>query len=480
MLGPSFILLGLGLGSGELILWPGLVSQYGLGIIWGALLGITFQFFINMEIERYTLITGESIFAGFYRILKRFSPLWFIFSTLIPWMWPGIIASSGLIFANILGVSYTSLIPIILFIFSSVILTLGPVIYKMQEIFQKTLLLIGVPFILFLVFIMSEKSGFIELARGLFGQGDGYSFIPLGISFATLLGAFAYSGAGGNLNLTQSFYNSIQEHSAIHCGDELNADMSSSFGGIPRSLERGGCHNKEKGYGMGKHFGKLTSILTGKKEKIEIFGRPFSDTTENRKLYKIWWKRINIEHFAIFWLTGLLTILSLALLAFTTAYGKNNLNEGISFIFVESSLISQNFMPFLGISFLVVCTLFLFSTQFSVLDATSRIMSENLVIFSPKKFNPQKLRIYYYIFLWVQILMGIVIFSLGMTEPFKLVVTGAILNAFAMFFYSGFLLWLNNTKLNKTLRPSLIRNVFVVCAFIFYGVFSFITITKIL
>ena len=40
------------------------------------------------------------------------------------------------------------------------------------------------------------------------------------------------------------FYNSIQEHSAIHCGDELNADMSSSFGGIPRSLERGGCHFK--------------------------------------------------------------------------------------------------------------------------------------------------------------------------------------------------------------------------------------------
>ena len=37
-------------------------------------------------------------------------------------------------------------------------------------------------------------------------------------------------------------YNSIQEHSAVYCGDELNADMSSSFGGIPRSLERGGCH----------------------------------------------------------------------------------------------------------------------------------------------------------------------------------------------------------------------------------------------
>ena len=28
----------------------------------------------------------------------------------------------------------------------------------------------------------------------------------------------------------------------VYTGDELNADMSSSFGGIPRSLERGGCH----------------------------------------------------------------------------------------------------------------------------------------------------------------------------------------------------------------------------------------------
>src|SRR3972149_3016511 len=67
LIGPSFIILGVGLGSGELILWPYLSSNFGLGIIWAALLGITFQFFINMEIERYTLITGESIFVGLTR-----------------------------------------------------------------------------------------------------------------------------------------------------------------------------------------------------------------------------------------------------------------------------------------------------------------------------------------------------------------------------------------------------------------------------
>ena len=36
LIGPSFILLALGLGSGEVILWPYLAANYGLGIIWGA------------------------------------------------------------------------------------------------------------------------------------------------------------------------------------------------------------------------------------------------------------------------------------------------------------------------------------------------------------------------------------------------------------------------------------------------------------
>lgn len=67
IIGPSIILLGLGLGSGELILWPYMISNYGLGIIWAAILGITFQFFVNMEIERYSLLRGESIFAGFFQ-----------------------------------------------------------------------------------------------------------------------------------------------------------------------------------------------------------------------------------------------------------------------------------------------------------------------------------------------------------------------------------------------------------------------------
>src|SRR4051812_26146710 len=57
-MGASIILTATALGSGELVLWPYITTQVGLGIVWLAVVGITMQFFLNMEIERYTLITG--------------------------------------------------------------------------------------------------------------------------------------------------------------------------------------------------------------------------------------------------------------------------------------------------------------------------------------------------------------------------------------------------------------------------------------
>ena len=58
MVGPSLILAGLALGSGEYVLWPRIVQTSGFVFLWAAFLGIVTQFFINMEIERWTLVTG--------------------------------------------------------------------------------------------------------------------------------------------------------------------------------------------------------------------------------------------------------------------------------------------------------------------------------------------------------------------------------------------------------------------------------------
>jgi len=42
-LGVGIVVMGLAMGTGELILWPHLVTKYGLELLWAAFWGITFQ-----------------------------------------------------------------------------------------------------------------------------------------------------------------------------------------------------------------------------------------------------------------------------------------------------------------------------------------------------------------------------------------------------------------------------------------------------
>ena len=435
LIGPSFIILALGLGSGEVILWPYLSANYGLGIIWGALLGITFQFFMNMEIERYALAHGESIFVGLARKFRLIS-FWFLLSTFIPWMYPGIIASSAKFLGTVVGIKETHYLAMGLLIVIGIILSLGPILYKTVETLQKTIIMIGVPSIFLLSVILSKPENWVILAQGTVGIGEGFIFLPAGIAIASFLGALAYAGAGGNLNLAQSFY------------------------------------VKEKGYGMGKYGGRITSLLTGKSENISLTGSKFEASEENISRFKVWWKNINIEHFLVFWLTGSITILMLALLSYSTVFGEPGNEQGVSFVIRESQFIGQKVFPLVGTFFLLVVTLTLFGTQLGVFDATSRILSENVILSSFGRLKEKNLRSLYYIVLWLQILAGVAILVLGFTEPLQLVVTAAVLNAIAMFVHTGLTLWLNMTYLDKKIRPSLFRISAMGLAFVFYGGFS--------
>ena len=86
--GPGAVLVGLSIGAGELIVWPRNTAQFGAGMTWAALLGIFLQFWINCEIGRYTLATGESIYAGFSRVSRHFAWI-FIVLNVVGWILPG-------------------------------------------------------------------------------------------------------------------------------------------------------------------------------------------------------------------------------------------------------------------------------------------------------------------------------------------------------------------------------------------------------
>lgn len=435
ILGPSFIILGLGLGSGEIILWPYLVSNYGLGIIWGAVLGITFQFFINMEIERYALVRGESVFVGFAR-MARFLPLWFIFSTFIGFGWPGIIAASAKITSQVLGIEAFEYLAIAFLIIIGAILTLGPILYKTVERFQKTVILIGVPSLLVMAVAIATKSDYTALAKGVVGIGDGYFLLPAGISLLTFLGAFAFSGAGGNLNLSQSFY------------------------------------IKEKGYGMGKYAHKIQSLLTGKVEEVELEGTTFNIDTANVASFKRWWKIINLEHFIIFLTTGIISILLLALLAYATTFGTPGNAPSIDFIKSEAGQVGSHLFPAAATIFLILTGTMLFATQFAVMDSTSRIISENFILTAPHKFSTRAIPRAYYATLWAQIAFGIAVFLFGLRDPRTLITLAAVINAVAMFVHIGLTYLLNIKNLPSPLAPSLIRKIIIIGIFVFFGAFS--------
>lgn len=434
LLGPSFVILALGLGSGEVILWPYLASNYGLGIVWGALLGITFQFFINMEIERYALVRGESVFVG---IARMFHPAiyWFIVSTFIGFGLPGIAAASAQVVGHLVGVERYTWIAMAMLVGIGVMLSVGKTVYGTLERITKTIIMLGVPFLFILTVFIASGTDWGALLRGLVGQGDGYTLLPAGISLATFLAAFAYSGAGGNLNLTQSIY------------------------------------VREKGYGMGAYAHKMVGLFRdGAHHKIKLSGEDFEHTPDNIARFRAWWRAINIEHAVVFWGVGLVSMLMLMVLSFVTTHGVQGVGQGITFVLLEGQAIGSLVAPWVGGLFLAVVAVMLFQTQLGILDSTSRIMGENVALGMLKR-NPERainLSRVYFVCLWAQIGFGLTLFALGVQEPKTLIVLGAVINAFAMFVHITLVSILNHRQLAPVFRPSWGRRVVLAVVWVFF------------
>lgn len=436
-IGPSFILLGLALGSGELILWPYLAANWGLGLLWGGLLGITLQFVLNTEVMRYSLTWGESVFVGFRR-LNPLIPLWYIISTFIPWSLPGFSSASSSILITLFPWLSEWMVTLFLLLLTGVLLSAGRTLYRTMEVFQKSIILLGLPFMIMLTLWLANGQDWLELTWGLVGRGDDYWFFPEGVALASFVGAFAYSGAGGNLNLAQSYY------------------------------------IKEKGFGMGKYMTKITSLLSGEVKAGKLEGETFPQTAANKKLWYRWWHLVLAEHFLVFWFLGFVTICFLAVLAKATVFGQAA-EQGLAFLYAESSVIGAQTKPIFGIFFLLVAAVTLFSTQVGVLESSSRIISENILLLITRSGSKVNASLWFYLALWGQIIFGAVIYFAGVTEPRFLLTLGAVLNAAAMMMSFVFLFWLNKVRLHKEFQPGLIRRVAMAVAVAFFAFFLIIT-----
>lgn len=322
------------------------------------------------------------------------------------------------------------------------ILTLGPVLYKTVETFQKILIILGTPLIIFIAINVVDMATLNDLAKGLIGIGEGYRFFPRSedFPFMAFLAAFAYSGAGGNLMLAQSFY------------------------------------VKEKGYGMGKYAGRITSLITGKTENVDIQGTTFEPQEEEIKKFNKWWKLAGLEHFLAFWGLGLFTMLLLAIIAYATVHNAAGNEEGINFIYNQVRVIEATTNSIVANSLLIVTASMLFATQLAVIDGAGRIVTENIVLMRKKAVNSRTVSKTYYASIWVLLLFGITVILAGMEEPQSLIVLGAVLNAVCMTVFAGILVYTNQRLLPTPAQPVLWRRMVIYACFIILSIFSILVI----
>ncbi|MCA9381050.1 Nramp family divalent metal transporter [Candidatus Dojkabacteria bacterium] len=440
-IGPGIVLIAMGLGSGEFILWPYLVAQFGFGVIWGALVGITAQYFVSNESGRYTLSTGGSVYTAFAK-LNKLIPSWFIISTFASFAWPGIIGAGGTIFAHLFDIADARIPTIVMLLIIGLLLTFSGKVYTNLKNLQKFFVAVSIPVLFFIALALVDLDTITNITKGLVGIGNNYFLFPEGIPLMAFLGAVAYSGAAGNLILSHSFY--VQD----------------------------------EGRGMAKYLDTQmdSKNLSNKNRKMIPEGIQPEESEENIGNFKQWFKISAFEQLFSFWFLGMVTIILLTIISFKLTFPYSG-EEGLGFVFLQENALNIQFGSLVGLFFMITGITFLFTTQLGVFETTSRIMTENLQLASDKilhRFNRDSI---YFLVLWIQVLVAIAITLLGLDQPIQLLVIQTFFSALSMFVLSGLIFWLNNSKLiPESMQPGFFRQLMVIASTLFFGAFVVFTL----
>ncbi|WAP51852.1 Nramp family divalent metal transporter [Arthrobacter sp. ATA002] len=429
--GPGIIAAGVGMASGEFILFPYIASQVGLTFVWAALVGLVTQYFVNMEIERYTLATGETAITGFSRLWKHWG-LVFAIGAYFANIWPAWATSSATLITYTFGGS-VPVIAVAILIVVGLILTLAPVVYNALERAQ----MVKVAALLLLIVI-----------GAIVAIGPAWQDVPQVVTqprfpaeelgFALLMGALAFAGAGGAQNLVQSNW------------------------------------IRDKGFGMGRYIPKLASPLTGQPEARGRVGFVFESTSANLEKWREWWRFANREQLVTFVLISFLSIMFMSLLAYATVFGRDNVND-ISFMQTEGEVLMETVGTWFGYFFWVVGALAMFTAALGIVDYTSRLAADVLKTSYFPSASESKI---YAGLVWGLVVIGIIVISVGFSQPLALAVISACVGGTMMFIYSGLLIIVNRKMLPKEIRVRGVRLAALVWSILLFGTLAILTIQQ--
>jgi hypothetical protein len=439
--GASVIILATAIGSGEFVLWPYITSQIGFVFMWAAMVGFGIQFFLNMEIERYTLATGETAITGFTRMWK---PWWWLFIVfaLMQNFWPGWATGAATTLSFALGLGENApIVPITIaaLVAIGVALTLSPVVYQTVEKIQAVMVALIMIFAVVAIFVATTG----EAWGALWSEGVTEASFPVGregLGIALLLGALAFAGAGGANNLVQSNY------------------------------------IRDKGMGMGQHIPKIVSPVTGHEEARPSLGYMFPTDEENMRRWRGWWRVANWEQFITFFVIGVTSLIILSVLAHSTLPVGQVEERDLAFLQLEGQALQEAVAPWFGVAFWLAGTLALFSTNLGIIDYTSRLIADQLKVNAARDsafWSESKI---YFALVWLLIAMGSLILLSGLDQPFVLIVIASSIAGVQMFIYSGLLMMLNRKALPKELQIGGVRLAVLAISFVFFGFLSLLLV----
>jgi hypothetical protein len=438
LLGPTVFLVALGVGIGESYMWPRLVLVFGPDIRWLFLIGVTLQAFVLLEMARYAMATGESIFFGAARVFKPIMWLFFV-SAIAIYIWPGHLSTGAGAFEQMTGIPF-EITAIVALIFVGVLFSSLKNIY---DTIEKVLgILIGI-LVVGTAVVAALVGSWNDLANTITGMFH-FGYFPHKATtaawFPVVVGACAFAGPSG---MQQMWYT---------------------------------LQLRDSGAGMGSHIPKVKGLAhQGETETMPSRGFMFDteDPSEMEK-WKGWRKWVTFDAVLLFWGITMLVTISFTILA----QAATRENPDVASLITKDDrgaalqAMSDAFAaaggPVLGKVFFGFIALIGLNATLGLFDSFSRGQADMTYYFVPgaKRFNMSQL---YAFFLWGVIVFGIIILLWGPADgPAAILDMLAFLSTFAMGAYCVVLLLVNNRMLPKPIRPNIVTNLIIGFGAVFY------------
>jgi hypothetical protein len=441
IMGPGIILAAMGIGMGEIVMWPRMALMWGPGVLWLALVGFTIQYFVQKEMSRWVTATGESFFQATTRIgfNKLFSWLFFLSAPLI-YFWPGWIGIAGQVLSNALGQPFGEMSWQIFAVMGVVailiLLTVSPVVYDLIKKVMTGAIIISSTLVIIVALMVATPERVFAVLKGFVSFGYWVPEMSSKLFMPFVVGSIAYAGPSG---MQQIWY-------TLWCRDE--------------------------GMGMGAYMGKITGLF-GREESVPEAGYTFdTDDSEEMEKWRGWRAYCNFDARVLFYAMSIILTFFYVLLQMGALSIDPNLMElertgkSLAIITGMGEVFNKYIGPWASTMFFLVAFVQIWNTGFGVYDGYARGQAD-IIYYNVPAARKIHLSKWYYIFLYGTLIPACVTFFI-VKKPLVLVTVGTWLAAFAMAFYCPLLAYVNNRLLPKALRPKWYQTLWLIIGTVFY------------